>query len=91
MNEELIEAAELGEEARKFIESDLGKAMIDLAAREVGIAQDKLLTVDASDQKAVRDLQNQAWLGNKFKEWLEEIIDRADGALAIFKQQQEIQ
>ena len=91
MNEELIEAAELGEKAREFIESDLGKAMIDLAAREVGIAQDKLLTVDAADQKAVRDLQNQAWLGNKFKEWLEEIIDRADGALAIFKQQQEIQ
>ena len=88
MNTELIDAAELGEEARRFVESPLGKAMIDLAAQEVWLAQDALLRVNPTDAEEIRKLQNKAWLGNTFKQWIEEIIDKGDSALEVFKHEQ---
>ena len=79
---ELIDASLLGQEARDFVESKLCEAMLGLAAQEVTDAQDKLLLVHPKDEDKIRELQNQAWLGNKFKEWLEVIIDKGDSALA---------
>ena len=84
---QLIDDAELGEVARVFVQSDLGKAMIGLAAQEVWIAQDALGKVDPENPKEIRQLQNQVWLGEHFKQWLEEIIDKGDSALAVYKDQ----
>ena len=87
MNDELIAAAELGDEARRFLESDLGKCLLGMAQQEVMLAQEALETVSPYDQEAVRALQNQAKLGRHFEQWLLELLDKGESALEVFKQQ----
>ena len=88
-NDELIAAAELGEEARNFLESDLGKCLLGMAQQEVALAQEALERVDPADTEAVRKLQNQAMLGRQFEQWLLELLDKGESALEVFKQQNE--
>ena len=85
----LIAEAELGEEARKFMESDLGKVLLGLARQETGLAQIALETVAPTDIYKITTLQNQAWLGRKFEEWLFELVDKGESAMNVFRQQQE--
>lgn len=89
VNDELIVAAELGEEARRFLGSDLGKVMLGMAQQDVALAQEALATVDPTDVKAITKLQNQAYLGNTFEQWLMELIDKGESAVSVFKQSQE--
>lgn len=88
-DDELIAAAELGDEARKFLESDLGRCLIGMARQEVQMAQEKLIDVDPGDMRAVRTLQNQARVGRWFEEWINELLSRGENSLSVFKQQQE--
>ena len=85
----LIAEAELGEEARKFMESDLGKVLLGLARQETGLAQIALETVDPNEKSKIVQLQNQAWLGRKFEEWLLDLVDKGESAMNVFRQQQE--
>ena len=89
MNDELIAEAELGEEARHFLESDLGKCLLGMAQQEIALAQEALERVDPANAEAVRKLQNQAQLGRQFEKWLLELVDRGDTAIKVFKQQNE--
>lgn len=88
MNDELIAEAELGEEARNFLAGDLGKWMTGCAEQEVRSAQEALETADPNDEKVIRELQNKAWRGRRFSEWLTELVSRGESAMAAFKQQQ---
>ena len=85
----LIAEAELGEESRKFMESDLGKVLLGLARQETGLAQIALETVDPNEKSKIVQLQNQAWLGRKFEEWLLDLVDKGESAMNVFRQQQE--
>lgn len=88
MNEDdLIDAAELGEEAKKFVESDLGKSLFARAEQATLDALEKLSRCDPTDVKTISALQNKAALGRQFPEWLNEIIHIGDEALAIWRQQ----
>lgn len=89
MNEELIAAAEIGEKAREFLESDLGKVLIGLADQEVQLAQELLGDVDPTDDKKIRDLQNQVKVGKWFSQWLTDLVTDGEQAINVFKQQQE--
>jgi hypothetical protein len=86
--DELIAEAEMGREASAFLEGNLGQFLIGCAAQEVMAAQEALEKVDPEDMKAVRALQNKAWLGRKFREWLEELVSKGKNAEDAFKQQQ---
>ena len=88
-NDELIAAAELGDEAKRFLESDLGKIMMGMAQQDVALAQEALERVDPEDAKAVRKLQNDAYLGRVFEQWLLELVDKGESAMSVFKQSQE--
>ncbi len=83
----MIAEAELGEQARAFIESDLGRYMLGLADQEVVFAQEALEKVDPTDSDEIRRIQNQAWLGRRFKEWLFDIMDKGESALLAWKQE----
>ena len=85
MNDELIAAAELGEEARMFIESDLGKVMLGLADQQVLAALDAMEDVDPTDTEAIRKLQNKAKMGRQFRAWLYELLDDGQNAMEVFK------
>jgi len=53
-NDELVAQAELGEEARRFLESDLGKYIIGVARQEAQLALVKLSTADPTNVEYVR-------------------------------------
>ena len=88
-NDDLIDAAELGEEAKRFLESDLGKSLFARAQQETLSALEALGECDATDSKAIVLLQNRATLGRQFPEWIREIIHIGDEALHVWKQQNE--
>jgi hypothetical protein len=81
----LIAHAELGEEARKFIESDLGKAVLGMAQQEIDAALQDLASVDPADTKKITKLQNQAALGRMFASWLGELINKGANAMEVYK------
>ena len=89
--DELIARAEIGDEGRRFLESDLGKTMLGLALQEVQTAQEALEKVSPSDIKKIMDLQQQARMGRKFEEWLTYLIADGEEAMNVWKQQQENQ
>ena len=89
MNDELIAAAEIGDEALRFVESDLGKTMLGMADQDILLAQQKLLDVDPDDSRRVREIQNDARVALMFKSWLVELIDKGNAALEVFKHEQE--
>lgn len=86
MNDDLIAEAEIGDEARKFVESELGKAMLDRADQQLRAAQEALETVDPTKTEEIRTLQNKAQIARNFGEWLSELIDRGDNALTVWKE-----
>ena len=66
MDDELIAAAELGEQARKFLESDLGRMLVGLADQEADLAQEALAVVSPTDTGKITELQNQVKVGRWF-------------------------
>lgn len=87
-DDELIAEAEIGEDARQFVESDLGKILLGMAQQEVARAQEELETVDPSDTKKVVALQNQAKNGRNFEAWLAELISKGEQALIVWREKQ---
>ena len=85
--DELVAEAELGEEARNFLDGNLGKFLKGVAAQEVKLVQDSLLTVDPENTIAIRELQNRAARWQQFTELLEGLVKAGDQAIEIYKQQ----
>ena len=56
-NDELIARAELGEAGRAFVDSELGKVMLGLAAQEVQLALEALALVEPTETEKVRKHQ----------------------------------
>ena len=89
MSDDLIAEAEIGNEARKFVESDLGKTLLGMAEQDLKLAQEGLETVDLSDTAKARKLQDDAKHARNFNNWLVELITRGEAAMNVWKQQQE--
>jgi hypothetical protein len=89
MNDEegLIAEAEIGDEARKFVESELGKTLLGMAHQEILMAQEALEKIDPSEIEKIRELQNQAKIARHFEQWLGELITKGANAIAIWRQQ----
>jgi hypothetical protein len=84
--DELIAEAEIGDEAKKFVESPLGKTLIGMAQQEVALAQEALEEVDPSDTEKIRALQNKAKVARNFESWLSELISKGENALNVWRQ-----
>ena len=89
MSDELIAQAELGEEARKFLESDLGKVLLGLAQQQVDAALDDLGKVSPTDVEKIRDLQSQVKVGRWFGQWLKELLSDGENAIQTYQQQRD--
>lgn len=85
--QEMIAAAEMGEQARLFLESELGRCLIGLAQQDAEKAALELRTVDANDPKAIRDIQARVWRAESFEAYLRELVADGDNALQVFRQQ----
>ena len=79
LNAEMI----IGDDARQFLESELGRTILGMAEQEKLSAQEELCSVDAEDAKRIRDLQNTVARANSFAGWLIELINRGADAEKI--------
>ena len=86
---ELVATVELGEEARKFMESDLYRCLVGMADQEVKEAQMELSICDAFNWRNIQVLQNKVRAGTWFEQWLRELVDRGNAAMMVYKQSQE--
>lgn len=87
MSDELIAEAELGDQAKAFLESDLGRCLIGLAQQEVWSAHEALESISPTDIEGIRSLQSQAKMGRMFEQWLIELIDKGESALEVLREQ----
>lgn len=83
--EELSADVEMGEAARTFVVSDLGKCILGMAHQEITFAQEQLENVSPTDVLKITELQNQAKLGRMFEQWLIELIDKGNASLEVFR------
>lgn len=88
-SEDLIAAAELGDKAEAFMQSDLGRYFVGVCDQEVAIAVDKLKAVEPDDSKTIRALQNEIWRAESAKQWFAEIIQDGQQAFEVLKNEQE--
>lgn len=86
---ELIAAAEIGDQARAFLESELGKCILGMAEQEVLAAQEQLGTISPVDEKGITALQNKIFRAKSFEAWLQELLADGENALSVFRQTQE--
>jgi len=86
---ELEAEALLGDDAKRFLEGDLGRVLKGIAEQEVKKAILEFEEVDLTDEKKVRDLQNRIWRASRFTGWLEELVERGEEALRAIQQQKQ--
>lgn len=82
---ELIAEAVIGDEARQFLESELGRTVLGIADQEIENARLAMELVDPHDAKAMMKLQNEIALGRRFKGWLIELINKGENALEVYR------
>lgn len=70
----------LGEKVVAFLQSDVGRYLTERAATEERDALEKLATVEPTDSKLIREIQNEAWRANSFVGWLQEAVNDAVSA-----------
>lgn len=76
----LIAEFDIGSQARQFLSGDLGKLIAGRSEIEVRAATAELRTVDPTDVKKIRELQNKADQAERALKWLVEAVVRADQA-----------
>lgn len=81
MNDQLTAEALIGDDAAKFLESELGKVMLGMAHQDLEQAVIALDEVDVSDTKKVGQLQLEIRLARRFESYLTELIQRGKEAL----------
>ena len=84
--EQMSAEAEIGEEARKFLESDLGKCLCGMAKQEVDAAVLEFDQIDPGDIKKIRELQLRVKFGLSFQNWLVELFEKGNEAMQAFQQ-----
>lgn len=69
-----MEVAVFGERVKAFLQTDVGKYIIELAADERDVALQTLRTVDPRDPMAVAMAQMRVKLFETFEQWLSQAI-----------------
>ena len=76
----LFHEAKLGEDAKDFLDSPLGKLLKGRAILEIEDAQAALLTVEPEDVATIRKLQFKAAVARQFVSWLADAVANGDQA-----------
>lgn len=89
MSDELVAEAEVGDEARQFLESDLGKTILGIAQQQIEEAMLRLRSVDPTDANTIRQIQNEIWRAESFEEWLKQLFHNGEAAIQLYRQQRD--
>ena len=90
-DDELLAEAEIGDAARNFLESDLGRCILGIAEQEAEGALLKMSDVIATDPgntKAIVSLNNEAILNRMFKTRLLELFHKGEQAIGVWRHEQ---
>ncbi len=79
----LMAEAELGIDAQKFFNTDLGRYFIGRIEAEISSAKDAFADVDLEDRNAVWGLQEQIKRASLVKQWIAEVIMNGQNAEKI--------
>lgn len=74
--EELQAEMILGDDAQKWLDSELGRTVVGMAAQEKAEALEALADVKATDIEAIMTLQAIAKRADSFATWIAELIHR---------------
>lgn len=87
-HDELLAEVDLGDQADQFLQGDLGRYLFGCCDQEVEAAVRDLKVVDASNTKAIQDLQNRIWRAESVKAWLVELVLRGQQAIGVIQGEQ---
>jgi hypothetical protein len=79
----------LGDDADKFLRSDLGKVVIGLAIQEAEEAKEEFKTVNPENSARIRELQNIIWRAESFEGWLRGLVVEGEQALQSLQHDEE--
>ena len=85
--EELKAQALIGDDVKRFLESDLGRTIVGIAQQEIRTAVDEMVQTDPADLPKVRDIQLRMAIGASFEKWLIELFQKGEEALSDIQQQ----
>ncbi len=80
----LVAEVDLGDQARDFMRSELGRHLVGCLQMEVADAQAQLNNTASWRRRKIQDLQNRVWRSKFMLAWLRDLIlsgSAADGAL----------
>ena len=83
--DELSAEAEIGDQAKIFMDSELGRTLLGIAEQESETARRALGRVDPDNKKEIVRLQNEIALGERFPQWLNELFEKGNNALEIYR------
>lgn len=81
----------IGDDAQRFMDSDLGRVVLGLAEQEGLEALENLKGTPPEDSNRIRELQNIIWRSESFKRWLSELITDGEQALRSIQHDEESQ
>ena len=85
----LVAEAQLGREAEKFFESDLGRYIEGAVKQEVQAATDALISVDPNDTQEIIRLQNKIRTAEAGVGYLKELIIKGVQAIQIIESRED--
>ena len=79
----LIAEVDLGEQAKDFVHSDLGRHLIGCLRQEVVSAQDALAATPFWKFWKVQEMQNRVWRGKFMLAWLRDLLIAGKSAQSV--------
>ena len=76
----LLKAVDLGFQAEAFLQSDIGRYLVQRAEAQVDAAVEALKQEDPEDAKAIRALQNTIAVAESVQYWLADAIQQGENA-----------
>lgn len=81
----LMAEAILGDDAEKFLKTDLGRYLLESARQEATGALHELKTVSPIDKEKITELQNKVWRAESIEGWLTGLINAGQQAREILE------
>ncbi len=82
----VVRWATFGRLVEDFLSGPIGSHLVHKAQDEIAEAVEKLKHVDPDDAKAIRALQNKAYVAESIMGWLGDVIHEGQGALEALKE-----
>jgi hypothetical protein len=76
----LVAEIDMGQQAREFVESDLGRYLVGCAHQEILDAQRALKRVLPWRRRRIQELQNRIWRAESLLLWLRSLIEAGKSA-----------